>query len=160
MIYGLGMPLAVAEKYMPEEKTAALAEKRTQQKMLLNIFSSNGGRVKEACTELKISYDTFKTWRRRDPLFAEAYIQAKEDTLALLEDEIVRRAIYGTEEPVYFKGQECGRVTKYSDNLLMFLTKKLDPSYKDNNNTNIGIMGEDIKISFVPPKKEELPPHS
>ena len=50
-----------------------------------------------------------------------------ETAVALLEGEARRRALHGREEPVFHQGEEVARVTKYSDNLLMFLLKGLKP---------------------------------
>ena len=53
--------------------------------------------------------------------------------------EVRRRAIEGIDKPIVYKGQITKdsdgtpvTVKEYSDNLLMFLTKKLDPTYRDN----------------------------
>jgi hypothetical protein len=40
----------------------------------------------------------------------------------------VRRAYHGVEEPVFYKGVQCGSVTKYSDRLLMFLLQARNPA--------------------------------
>ena len=53
-----------------------------------------------------------------DPAFEEAC----NDTIALradeFEQEAIRRAVEGYEEPVYYQGGVVGHVTKYSDSLL------------------------------------------
>jgi hypothetical protein len=61
----------------------------------------------------------------------EAKAQGKEVHLGRLEDEIDRRGVDGWEEPVYQGGQKVGTVRRFSDNLLMFRTKRLDPEYRD-----------------------------
>ena len=45
----------------------------------------------------------------------------------VLEDEAVRRAKEGVEEPVYQGGKLVGHVQKYSDTLLIFLLKGAKP---------------------------------
>jgi len=53
--------------------------------------------------------------------------------LTVLEDEMHRRAIEGTEEPVFHQGEQCGTVRKYSDTLAIFLAKAHDPEkYREN----------------------------
>jgi hypothetical protein len=47
---------------------------------------------------------------------------------AALEDEALRRAYHGVEEPVFYEGVQCGSVTRYSDKLLMFLLKARHPA--------------------------------
>ena len=49
----------------------------------------------------------------------------------MLVAECDRRALEGWDEPVYRKGQVMGIVRKYSDVLLIFRMKKLDPSYRE-----------------------------
>jgi hypothetical protein len=41
----------------------------------------------------------------------------------MLEDEAKRRAHDGIDEPVFYQGEKCGVVRKYSDNLLIFMLK-------------------------------------
>lgn len=45
-----------------------------------------------------------------------------------LEDEAVRRAYVGVEEPLFYQGKQCGTVRKYSDTLLIFLLKGAKPA--------------------------------
>ena len=40
-----------------------------------------------------------------------------------LEKEAWRRVVDETEKPVFHQGKECGRITEYSNTLLMFLIK-------------------------------------
>jgi hypothetical protein len=61
-----------------------------------------------------------------------------------LEEEAIRRATEGVLEPQFYKGTICGYKTNYSDALLMFVLRKLDPSYRDSagkgeTNINFGI---------------------
>jgi hypothetical protein len=62
---------------------------------------------------------------------------AAQVALGHAEREIYRRAIEGIDHPVIYKGEITGSYKEYSDNLLMFLTKKLDPSYRDNYQVNV-----------------------
>ena len=69
--------------------------------------------------------------RRRDAAFRRAWNEATEIGTRMLVQEAQRRAFHGVEEPVFYKGVQCGVVRKYSDPLLMFLIKKRDPSYRE-----------------------------
>ena len=64
-----------------------------------------------------------------------------------LDVEIDRRAVDGIDKPVYYKGEKVDTVKEYSDNLLMFRRKKLDPSYRDNYVVNVGT--KDIKVTSI-----------
>ena len=107
-------------KLTPEKLTAfcaALAE------------TCNVGR---ACAAVGISRQTAYTWREADPDFALAWERAMKAGLLALEDEAHRRAFEGTDEPVFYKGDECGSVRKYSDTLAIFLLKTRRPDlYRD-----------------------------
>ena len=52
--------------------------------------------------------------------------------LGKLEAEINRRAIEGVDHPVIHQGVITDTYKQYSDNLLMFRAKRLDPSYRHN----------------------------
>jgi hypothetical protein len=88
---------------------------------------------------------------KSDPAYAEAFAAAQDMAVAVMEDEALRRAVEGFEEPVTFKGQpswevvrdkngnpvtdpETGEpkirpvtVRKYSDSLLQFLLRGAKP---------------------------------
>ena len=65
--------------------------------------------------------------------FAAAWDEALEVAIEMLELEARRRAEQGTLEPVFYQGEICGRVKKYSDTLLIFLLKAHRPEkYRDN----------------------------
>ena len=62
-------------------------------------------------------------WRSDDEIFAKDWNDAVEAGVDCLEDEAMRRAVKGVEEPVFGKEDIKGYVTKYSDPLLIFLMK-------------------------------------
>lgn len=113
-------------KLTPEKLTAfcaALAE------------TCNVGR---ACAAVGISRQTAYNWREDDPEFAAAWARAMGAGLTVLEDEMHRRAIDGTSEPVFHQGEQCGTVRKYSDTLAIFLAKAHAPDkYRDNSRVEL-----------------------
>jgi len=66
-------------------------------------------------------------WLKTDPDYAAEFEKAKAVAQMVLEDEVVRRAVHGTEEAVYHDGKVVGHHLRYSDVLLMFKLKALDP---------------------------------
>ncbi len=44
------------------------------------------------------------------------------------EEEAVRRAVDGINEPVFYKGRQVGDIRRFSDTLLIFLMKAGDPA--------------------------------
>lgn len=71
--------------------------------------------------------------RSKDPVFAEAVQEALEVFRDGLEQEIVRRAVQGTDEDVYYQGSVVGQKKNYSDYLLLALMKRHRPDqWKEN----------------------------
>ncbi len=77
-----------------------------------------------------------RTWyvhRDNDPEFAAAWDEACDQGADYLEDEARRRAVDGTDKPVYHQGQMVGTIREYSDTLLIFLLKGRRPErFRDN----------------------------
>ena len=118
-----------------------------------------GGSLVAAAEQTGIPrYKHYDLWLK-DPDYKAAYEYARTAAKETLEAEAVRRAALGFEEPVFYQGKRVDTVRKYSDNLLMFLLKKLDPSYRDNQQgQQIGIWGSDgsnIAIQFNIPRPDQ-----
>lgn len=84
---------------------------------------AKSARVCKSCELAGISYS--EVYRRRviDEDFKKRYDDAYEQGVQRLEDEAVRRAMTGIDEPVFYKGEEIAKITRYSDQLLIFLLK-------------------------------------
>lgn len=85
------------------------------------------GNVKLACTAAKMARDTAYTWRAKQPDFKAAWEDALKDAVNVLEREAYRRAVKGTDKPVYQQGVQVGTIREYSDTLLIFLLKGAAP---------------------------------
>lgn len=83
--------------------------------------------VREACRAADIARNSAYLWRNDDAEFARKWATALQIGAEALEDEAVRRAKDGVDEPVFHKGAVCGLVRKYSDTLLIFLLKGARP---------------------------------
>lgn len=71
------------------------------------------------------------TWQN-DEVFQEALAVAKAMAADALEDELVRRAVDGVDEPVgWYKGVAGGTVKKYSDPLLLAAVKARKREYRE-----------------------------
>lgn len=82
---------------------------------------------KEAAAHAGISRTTMFEWRRDDPEFAAAWVEAMEEGTDRIEAEAFRRAVEGVSRPVFQCGEEVGRVQEYSDTLLTLLIKGRRP---------------------------------
>lgn len=99
------------------------------------------GNVTQAALIAKVSRRSHVDWMK-DPAYVEAFRAAEDQAADALEKEARRRAIEGVDEPVFYKGDECGTVRKYSDTLLIFLLKGIRPE-KYRENIRQEVVGED-----------------
>jgi hypothetical protein len=101
-----------------------------------------------------ISPSTVYNWKKKDSDFKEQYEIADQAHLDYMEMEAQRRAIEGTSEDVYYKGEVVGHKSKYSDNLLKFLLEGKDPSkYGKTNRIEVNSSGEgDVQVNFGIPE--------
>jgi hypothetical protein len=76
-----------------------------------------------AAQKCGFSLDGFRRLRLRDKEFAEGWEDARRNAVLMAEDELIRRAMVGWEEPVFYKGEEVGKTRKYSDSALIFFLK-------------------------------------
>jgi len=89
------------------------------------------GNVAEAARQAELSYVACYRQRWRDAEFAALWDEAVKIGTGHLEDEAFRRAHDGVDEPVFYQGEECGTIRRYSDTLLIFLLKARDPKYRE-----------------------------
>ena len=127
-------------------------KKKQKQKAYLSAWLAAGGDCGKAAAVAGMNRDLHYYWLRTDQAYQAQHETALLKLKAGLEAEAWRRA-NGYKRDIVYKGEVTGQYNEYSDNLLMFALKKLDPSYRDNaNNINIGAHG-DIEISFSEPNK-------
>ena len=90
--------------------------------------------------------------RLKNPEFSRRWDDAIEAATDAIEAEARRRAVEGVEEPVYYKGQECGRIRRYSDSLLLALLRAKRPQeYRDSGRVEIAnAPGENLKVEESP----------
>src|SRR4051812_19763644 len=121
-----------------------------QQATFLETLSETAN-VKVAAAAAGVCRRTVYNWRNADTDFAAAWEEAAKLGTAALEDEAIRRASEGVDEPVYYKGVEVGKVRRYSDTLLIFLMKGRDPEkWKDRvSNEHTGPGGGPVVTEIV-----------
>lgn len=131
---------------------------KPNQRAFLAAFAEIGT-IRKAAEAAQTSRTQHWEWLK-NPVYAEAFLEAGENAADLLEAEARRRAIEGTDEPVFFQGEQCGQIRKFSDTLLIFLLKgrrkevfnnldTLPPSEKDDRIININ-----FTENGTPKKKE------
>jgi hypothetical protein len=105
--------------------TKSTLKKQSNQSAFLEAFSLSG-HVGNSALKAGIERTTVYLWRN-DEEFEVKFEAARKQAISVLEDEAHRRAYTGVDEPVFFKGQQCGVVRKYSDTLLIVLLKANAP---------------------------------
>lgn len=110
----------------------------------------NCASITRAAEQCGISRITHYNWYHGDSEYAALFDgKAKRMATDTLVDEAIRRAHEGVEEPVFYQGQEVSTVRKYSDTLLIFKLKQLDPSYREvTKHEHTGKDGEPLKFTM------------
>ena len=91
------------------------------------------GNVTKAAESVGISRRAAYDHRQANADFAAQWEDAWEESTDKLEAEARRRAFAGVEEPVFYQGEKCGVIQRYSDTLLIFLLKAHRPEkYREN----------------------------
>ena len=93
---------------------------------------------------------------RQDSDFVDLEEAAKNTYVEALESEADRRGVEGVDDPVYYDGEVVGHKKKYSDPLLMFRLKKLDPDgYRERTDNRHQV---DLKLAvhvYIPDTKRD-----
>lgn len=124
----------------PTPTQIQLAENRRER--FLQVLAETGNVTNAAKIAGYAGTSALRRARKNSKEFDEQWKLALEAAGDILKDEAWRRAHDGVQEPNYYKGQVVGHTTKYSDSLLMFLIKAIDPSYRDNSR------GGDVSVNF------------
>ena len=95
-----------------------------------------------------------------DENFKLARQQALADYRESVEKEVRRRAMVGWPEPVYYKGEECGIVTKYSDRMLELHAKRHIPEYRDKQSIDLNATGGVLVVPGAAMTAEEWEAHT
>ncbi len=91
------------------------------------------GTVTAACEAAGVARRTVYDARHADEDFALAWADVETESTESMELEARRRAVKGTDKPVFQGGIEVGRIREYSDTLLIFMLKARRPeTYRDN----------------------------
>jgi hypothetical protein len=127
-------------------KTTRTTRTPKREEGFLRCLRESGGNVSRACEAAGLSRQTAYEWRSADKDFAERWDETVEAGTDELEEEARRRAFAGVDEPVFYQGDECGTVRKYSDTLLIFLLKGRKPDkYRERVTIDVKQLDSDIE---------------
>ena len=129
----------VPAKNAPRSRMVMSQKKRRK---FLELLAQTG-RVKESALAVGFTTTSFlNKLRREDEDFADDWDHALIAATNVLEDEAIRRATEGVLDPVYYKGAVVGYKVNYSDTLLMFILRGLNPDKyreKAHGGTNVNL---------------------
>lgn len=98
---------------------------------------AKSGRQAMSAISVGLHPDTVSHAKTNDPAFKAACEGALELYREKLVKEAERRAHDGVEEPVFYKGEECGTIQRYSDMLLLALLKRHIPEFRDRHQVDV-----------------------
>jgi hypothetical protein len=109
------------------------------------------GVVRKAAEQVGINERTHRWWLSKSASYRKQFKLAEERAIQAMEAELHRRAVLGSEEPVFFQGQQVGTTRRYSDILLIFLLKSKRPDvYRDYRETKVtGGLNNSLTVTVV-----------
>lgn len=119
------------------------------------------GNVSRAAHDAGIANRTAYSWREKDEEFAKDWHEAEQAALDELEEVLRARAVFGSDRPVFYKGDIVGHVTEYSDSNGQFLlqvkrypTKRVEMTGA--NGEPLNMAPSQLVVNFVKPGQIEL----
>ena len=130
--------------------------KHARKRAFLKAIAETGGNISASARCAGIHKDLHYYWKKKDPIYEQVYLQQHEKSTHHLEAIAIERATEGVAEPIFYQGEQVGERRYYSDRLLELLLKERKPSYRENNQQNVGIFGQDgaVKVEFNIPRPE------
>lgn len=123
-----------AKRYDPTGNYAPLDENDLE---LFLQYLSQTGVPSDAAHRLGRTEIPFQMKREECVHFAAAYDWAMRRAADLLLIEARERAVKGKEKTIWYKGEDVGSVTEYSDTLMVLLLKNLHPQFKNDEDDGV-----------------------
>ncbi len=120
----------------------------TQKKGQFLTLLAEGHAVVHACVHSGLARSSAYHLRETDAAFHAAWDDALDAGVEVLEQEAYRRAVQGTDRPIFQGGDLVGTVREYSDTLLIFLLKAKRPGvYREHyRHEHVGADGKEIVV--------------
>lgn len=143
--------------HMPKPQRTRFTPKRKNN--FLRVIRETG-EVALAAADTGIAIRTAEEHRRNDPVFRDAWDEAKRQHAAIYANEMRRRGVEGWDEPVFgSQGKDTGIgivgwVRKYSDRLLIEQARKHDPGYtpKQKVESTVTVEGQGLSLDQLSPE--------
>ncbi len=111
----------------------------------LERFSLHGN-FSRAAFEAGIGISTAYRYAKKNPEFRRQFLEAEEIAGIALRDEALRRAVEGVPRAVFYKGEKCGEIRQYSNQMLIFLLRARYPEFRAQQDANSAA----FKIASLP----------
>jgi hypothetical protein len=139
--------------------SAAYASSRAReakQKIAIQAIAETGI-LTVAAKRAGVDRNTIMRWKKNYPAFMDAFDQALEISIDLLEVEARNRAIRGVKEPVFYKGEIVGHIEKPSDRLMELLLRAHRPEkYADRQQIDLNAVFSVEVAGFAAPGSTTL----
>lgn len=113
-----------------------------QKVKFIKKLKQTNGNVSKACQVISISRSAVYVHKKEDTAFSELWDETIEQVLDEAEQEVYRRAVKGTNKPVFYKGVKIAALKEYSDRLLEFMLKAGRPEkFRDRVDVNQKVSG-------------------
>ena len=113
------------------------------------------GLLAQSALDVGVSIETARVNRNNDEQFGDAVNFALDIYRDRIQSEIHRRGIEGVRQPVFYMGQQCGVIRKYSDRMLEMHAKRHIPEYRDKVEIDANIKGGVLVIPAGPQSVED-----
>ena len=113
-------------KEEPKQHKKQRKERRDWKTLFLDALSKSPS-VAAAAHAARVNRPYVYEVRSEDKNFAAAWDNAINVSLDLAEDELYRRGVKGYDKPVFYQGDQVGKVREFSDTLLIFMLKAHRP---------------------------------
>lgn len=141
---------------MTERKTRSDATSEEAKAEFVKLLAQHGT-IGDAAKRSGIGYSTIMRLRKTDETFRAQNDIAQEIYCDALEVEADRRAVKGVKKTVFYKGEDVGNQTVFSDLLLIFRLKALRPE-KYRERIDNAVSGDvHVTVKQYTPQKVEPP---
>lgn len=103
----------------------------------------------KAAEATKIDRTLHYRWLAKFPKYQKAFSEAERQAGDFIEGEAVRRATEGVLEPVFYQGEKCGAVRRYSDGVMLTLLRGFKPQKYSQKTEITGADGGPLAIEIV-----------
>jgi hypothetical protein len=105
--------------------------------------------VSEAARAIGVSRGYAYQYKGEHADFSCLWDEAEQEAVDAVEMEARRRGVEGWEEPVFYKGEQCGTIRRYSDRMLELLLKAHRPEKYADRKVFTGKDGGPVAMSFL-----------